>query len=153
MLKYTRIELELLKDINMVLFFDKSIKGGLSQCSKRYSTANNKYMREYNPSEPSRYIMYYDVNNLYGYAMCEYLPTGGFSWVTEEVENFNVMKIPEKSETGYVLEVDLEYPEEIYDIQSDLPFCPERSTPPNGKYPKLLATLNAKKKIRNSFKI
>ena len=49
-----------------------------------YSKANNKYMSKHNNNEPSKYIMYLDANNLYGWAMCQHLPTGGFKWLTEE---------------------------------------------------------------------
>ncbi|XP_067211782.1 uncharacterized protein [Linepithema humile] len=140
MMKYTRVKFELLTDIDMVLFVERGIRGGLSQCSNRYAAANNKYMPSYDPSEPSSYLMYYDVNNLYGWAMCQPLPYAKFRWV-DDVENFNVMSVASDSATGYVLEVDLEYPANLHDAQSDLPFCPTRDKPPGKREIKLLATL------------
>ncbi|XP_067209958.1 uncharacterized protein [Linepithema humile] len=142
MMKYTRVKFELLTDIDMILFVERGIRGGLSQCSNRYAAANNKYMPSYDPSEPSSYLMYYDVNNLYGWAMCQPLPYAKFRWV-DDVENFNVMSVASDSATGYVLEVDLEYPVNLHDAHTDLPFCPTRDKPPGKREIKLLATLNA----------
>ena len=139
-LKHTKIELELLTDIDHIMFVEKGIRGGLSQCSNRYGRANNKYMDNYNPSEPSKYLMYLDINNMYGWAMCEPLPYSGFQWL-EKCENFNFENIPDDSEIGYILEVDVSYPNNIHDLQKDLPMLPERVKSPGSKHEKLLATL------------
>ena len=69
MLKHTRVNFELLIDVDMVLFIERDIRGGLNQCSNRYAQAITC-----NPSKPSMYIMYYDVNHLYDWAMCQSLP-------------------------------------------------------------------------------
>ncbi|KYN23239.1 hypothetical protein ALC57_04349, partial [Trachymyrmex cornetzi] len=145
MLKHTRVKFELLTDIDMVMFIERGIRGGLSQCSGRYAQANNKYMRSYDSSKPSSYLMYYDVNNLYGWAMCQPLPYAEFRWV-EDAANFDVSAIAQDSSTGYILEVDLEYPQHLHDRNTDLPFCPTRDKPPGKREDKLLATLYDKQR-------
>ncbi|XP_018399567.1 PREDICTED: uncharacterized protein LOC108777234 [Cyphomyrmex costatus] len=140
MLKHTGVKFELLTDIDMVMFVERDIRGGLSQCSNRYARANNKYIPSYDPSKQSSYLMYYDVNNLYGWAMCQPLPYADFRWV-KNVQNFNFSTIALDSPTGYILEVDLEYPQHLHDAHTDLPFCPTREKPPGKRDDKLLATL------------
>ncbi|XP_030760007.1 uncharacterized protein LOC115885288 [Sitophilus oryzae] len=108
-LKTTSIELELLTDLDMIHFFKHGIRGGVSQCSVRKAIANNKFMSIYDASKPTSYIMYLDATNLYGAAMSQYLPT------------------------GYVFEVDLEYPEYLHDLHNELPFCPESVQPEGSK--------------------
>ncbi|XP_043471972.1 uncharacterized protein LOC122504790 [Leptopilina heterotoma] len=145
MLKYTEIRLELLTDIDMVMFIERGIRGGVSQCMNRYAKANNHYMKNYNESEETSYIMYFDANNLYGWAMVQSLPYGGFKWV-ENVDNSFDFNVADDAPTGYILEVDLDYPDHLHDKHSDFPFCPERSKPPGSKEEKLLTTLLPKRK-------
>ncbi|RLU18260.1 hypothetical protein DMN91_008616 [Ooceraea biroi] len=121
----------------------RGIRGGLSQCSNRYARANNKYMESYDPSKPSSYLTYFDVNNLCGWAMSQPLPYADFQWV-DDVSDFNVNAIAPDSSTGYIL--DLEYPQHLYDAHTDLPFCPRRDKPPGKRQDKLLATLYDKER-------
>lgn len=143
MLKYTNIELELLTDEDMFLFIDGGSRGGINQCCNRYAKANNQYMGEfYKEKEDSKYIMYYEANNLYGWAMTQPLPYGGFKWVENEaLEKLETKDIPYNSNIGYILEVDLEYPESIHDAHQDLLFCAEHRAPPGSKQKKLMTTL------------
>ncbi|XP_023312147.1 uncharacterized protein LOC111692389 [Anoplophora glabripennis] len=141
MLFKTRQTLELLTDIDMLMFIERGIRGGLSQCSKRKSVANNKYLPNFDPSKPVKYLTYFDINNQYGWAMSQYLPYGGFEWVDS---NIDVTNVSDTSPEGYLLEVDLEYPVHLHDLHRDLPFCPEHSAPPGCKNFKLLATLHNK---------
>ena len=74
----------------------------------------------------SKYIIYLDANNLYGSAMCEPLPVRDFKWLSdEEIDNFNILKISDYSENGYILEVDIKYPKELHNTHSDYPLAPE----------------------------
>ena len=83
--------------------------------NKRYSKANNKYCPDYDKEKPEKYIIYLDMNNLYGCAMSQYLPYANFKWVKNinEIEQ-KLMKIKSNSSTGYILEVDLEYPKNLH---------------------------------------
>ena len=82
MLKMTEIELELISDIDMHLFIEKGMRGGISYIAKRHSKANNKY-------KESVFIVYLDTNNLYGWAMIQFLSNEGFKWLSKkELMNF-----------------------------------------------------------------
>ena len=151
-LKITGIDLELLSDPDMLLMFEKGIRGGISIISNRYGEANNKYMGQgFNKNKPSKYLMYLDANNLYGCAMSEKLPTHGFKWLTGgEMEKIyenrhNLDKMP------CILEVDLEYPENLHDLHNYYPLCPERVKCKNG-VKKLIPNLRNKKKYVLHYK-
>ena len=132
-LKETGQQLELLHDYDMLMMFERGIRGGMTHISKRYSEANNKYMKNYNPDKPSKYIQYLDANNLYGWAMSQSLRTGGFKWITNLTKN-KVMEILEKTNSsmnntvkrGFIFEVDLEYPKELWKSHNDYPLAPEK---------------------------
>lgn len=132
MLKMTGVTLELLTDIEQVLFIEKGIRGGISQISNRYKKANNPHLDHYDPSHPTSFLAYYDVNNLYGFNMSQKLPTGFFTFLTpEEIDCFDIRTIPEDGSKGYILEVDLEYPENLHDSHNDFPLAPEGKFIPN----------------------
>ena len=80
-LKMTKIELELIPDPDMYIFFEKGTRGRISYISNRYRKANNKHLKSYDSKQKSKHIIYLDVNNLYYYAMCRFLPTSGFKWI------------------------------------------------------------------------
>ena len=90
-LKLTGVKLEKIFDIDMYLFIEKGLRGGIPYIAKIYSKANNKYMKNYDPKKPSNFITYLDMNNLYGWAMNSYLPYGRFN-----VDGFDVNSISEK---------------------------------------------------------
>ena len=124
MLKRTKTKLELISDVDMFQFSEKGLRGGISYIANRYGKANNKYMVYHNPKDATKYIVYLDANNLYGWAMIQYLPTGGFEWLTEE--EVDLSKYNDESEKGLILEVDLEYPEELHDLHNDYPLASEK---------------------------
>ena len=93
MLKMTNISLELLTEPNMYLFVEKGLRGGISMVSHRHAQANNSKMENYDPSQPNSYLMYLDSNNLYGWAMSQPMPTGGFQWVSQVLSYIAVMLV------------------------------------------------------------
>ena len=130
------VNLELLKDPDMLLMFERGIRGGITQSVHKWAIANNPYMGcEYDPLRPTNYLQYLDANNLYGWAMSQPLPTREFKWV--DIENLkggarelkrtiDMMVRNSNRGVGYVLEVDMKYPRELHDHHNDLPFMCEK---------------------------
>ncbi|KAL4083102.1 hypothetical protein QTP88_028432 [Uroleucon formosanum] len=143
MLKYTNVKLELLSDYDTHLFIENSIRGGLTQASIRYAKANNEKTIDYDPTKPKSWIVYQDCNNLYGWAMSQYMPYGDFKWVEPKLDGLDALT--PTSDIGRVYEVDISYPNELHDSHNDLPFLPENKIPPGSKVKKLMATLHSKK--------
>ena len=119
MFKKTEVQLELLSDPDMLLMIEQGIRGGVSMISKRYAKAN-KYMKDFNSKEKSKFIQYLDANNLYGWAMSQPLPVSDFKWMKEKIEKWE--------EIPCILEIDLEYPKELHDRHNDYPLAPEKIT-------------------------
>ena len=126
MLKMTGVELELICEgnIEMFQFFERQIRGGVSSVFHRFSQANNKFMKDFDSSKVSKFIVYLDANSLYPTAMMQPLPVGGFEWLSErKLKQWE--KIVDSEDLGCVLEVDLEYPAELHDFHNDFPLAPE----------------------------
>ncbi len=119
MLKITGVVLDLTSDPDMYLMIEKGIRGGVSTVTKRYAKANNKYLNNYDPAYDSIYLPYLDAKNLYGWAMCQKLPVKDFTWMT-------VGEISDWRNTPCILEVDLEYPNELHDFHNEYPLAPEK---------------------------
>ena len=98
------------------MFFEQGMRGGVSYINKRYSEASK-----------NKHILYFDMNNFYGHAMSQYLPCSNFKWVknVDKIEQ-KLMNIKINSSTGYILEVNLEYPQELHDIHNDYPLAQEK---------------------------
>jgi hypothetical protein len=124
--KYTEHTQELMTDSDIYMFCEQGIRGGISMIYNRYSRANNQYMKDYDTEKPSKYIAMWDANNLYDKAISENLPTGNYKWLTvDQINAFDVATISNDSETGYIVECDLEYPIELHDTHNDYPLAPE----------------------------
>ena len=113
----------------MLLMCEAGIRGGMCQPTHGYAKSNNKYMRDHNKNKESSYLEYLDANNLYGGAMSQKLPVGNFKWIEkDDISKFNeafIKNYDENSDKGYILEVDVKYPEKIRMLHSDLAFSPE----------------------------
>ncbi|CAB4024804.1 Gastrula zinc finger, partial [Paramuricea clavata] len=121
MLKMTGVKLELMSDVDMFQFIERGMRGGVSYIAHRHSEANNKHMSDYDEEKSNKHIIYLDANNLYGWAMSQNLPTGGFRWITLR----NKERL-DHEKGGLILEVDLEYPKELHDLHNGYPLAPER---------------------------
>ena len=119
MLIITKVELELFSGALKYLFFEKGMRGGVLYISQRYRKANNKYLKSYDLKQESKHIIYLDANNLYGYAILTFLPTGGFKWI--DPTDLCINKYTKNSSKGCVLEVYLEYPKELRELYNDYP--------------------------------
>ena len=112
----------------MLLMFERGVTGRITQAVHGYAKANNKYMTGSTSSgliQKKKAAIYsiWDVNNLYGWAMSQLLPAGGFEWVDLS------LIMPDKIDSytnceneGYLLEVDVRYPNELHDLHNDLLF-------------------------------
>jgi len=150
MLKENKCNIQLLTDIDMVLMIESGVRGGLTQAVTRHVKANNKYLPDFDPGKESIYLGYFDANNLYGWAMSKPLPYGDFEWVNPDHIN-DIVNIPKDGATGYILDCDFEYPETLHDQHYDFPLLAKTETPPTGKHPKLMMTLQDKKRYVAHF--
>ena len=126
-LKKTKAKLDLLTDIDVLLMSEKGIRARICNALYQYAKANNN-MKDYDKNKESSYLNYWDVNNLYGWAMSQKLPVNNFEWI-KDTSQFNedfIKNYNEESDEGYFLEVDVQYPEKLHELQNNLPFLPER---------------------------
>jgi hypothetical protein len=125
-------EIGLITDMDIYLFVESGIRGGLSQISKRHAKANNKYIPEtYNKNIIDEYIIYLDANNLYGSGMVSYLPMGNFKWNNDIWCNEKVLELKDDAATGYLFEVDIHYPEHLHDLHNGYALAAENIKIPN----------------------
>ena len=120
-IKKTKVKLDLLTDIDILLIVEKGISGGICHSIYQYAKANNKYMKDYDKNKESSYIQYRDVNNLYGWAISQKLPINNFEW-TKDTSQFNedfIKNYSEESDDGYFREVDIQYLEKLHELHND----------------------------------
>ena len=101
-------------------------------------------MKNYDKNQESSYFQYWDTNSLYGWAMSQKLPVNNFEWIKDTAQ-FNqgfIKNYNKECNEGYFLEVDVQYLEQLYDLDNDLPFLPE--TMKMEKVEKLVASLHDK---------
>ena len=126
-LKKTEVKLELLTVIDMLLMVEKGTRVRICQAIHTYAKANNKYMKNYDKTTTLSYLIYLDANNLYRWAMSQKLPIIGFEWA-KKISKFDecfIKNYDENSDKGYFLEVEVEYPKNVFSLHSDLPFLGE----------------------------
>ena len=95
--------------------------GGVSYVSNRYSKANDKYLKSYEPKQKSKHIIYLDANNSYGYPMPNFLSISRFKWKTPK--EFQLNNFTSNSSKGCV---DLEYPRKLRELYNDYPLAPDK---------------------------
>lgn len=129
MLKMTGVKLDQITDINMYQMIEKGLRGGISMITHRHAQANNKYMKNFNEAQLSSFITYLDANNLYGLAMSKFLPMNSFGFVQPSVLDkayAQATKASATHTTGWILEVDIEYPSELHEAHNEYPLAPEK---------------------------
>ena len=99
-------------------------RGGVSYIAKKYSKANNKYLKPYDPKQESKHIIYLDANNLYSCAISKFLPTSGFKWI--DLKECDLNKYASNSSKGCILEVDIEYLKELCELHNDYALAPDK---------------------------
>lgn len=148
MLKHTKCDVELITDIDLYLFFEQNIRGGMCFTPNRYAKANNKYLSDFDDTIASSFITYLDANALYAHCMTEYLPLRNIKWdhdipkmTKEELKPFIMNYHNNHPLTdGLVLEVKLTYPSDLHDLHNDLPLAVENTTFELSKFMKEHAT-------------
>ena len=123
----TKIELELISDVDMYLFIEKGMRGGIFYIAERFSKSNNIYMQSYDDKKPNQNITYLDANNLYGWAMSQYFPYDEFKWLKQNgIEKSCLNSISENISISYILEIDFKYPDELHELHNDYPLAPKK---------------------------
>ncbi len=128
-LKYTNAEIELISDPLMYGMIERMVRGGISNVITKYARANNPHLDTFDIDQPVNYINYLDCNGLYSHVMCDSLPIGGYRWV-KDPHLFDIKNVSTSGNTGYILEVDLNYPVHLHNLHNQFPLAPEHRAIP-----------------------
>ena len=126
-LKICKADVKLLCQREHLEIVENLLRGGISSVyAKRHFKANNKYLANFDEKCESTFGFMIDVNNLYGGIMQHsHLPLSDFTFV-DSVSLDQILATPHNSSTGYILEVDLSYPDHLHDSHQDFPLAPEK---------------------------
>ena len=125
-LRMSRVDLQLVTDVDMFHFAENSIRGGISMISTRHAQSNShSFPDTYDSSLPNQNLIYLDANNLYVWAMYQYQPTHGFRFLQQDGISTLLQELSDDAEDGYIFEVDLHYPTHLHDRRDDYPLAPE----------------------------
>ena len=128
LLIYTRVKMGLLEDVDMLLFSERGIRGGISRVGElRHFIANNPHLNTFDPSKKTTFGAFYDVISPYAGTMQKMTPRGNYRW-NSEIAVKQVLETPENSNIGYIVEVDLKYPQHLQNLHNGLPLAPEKRT-------------------------
>jgi len=117
-------QLELISDPDIYMAFESSLRGGVCVASNRHFKANNEHCEDYDKTKPKTHLRYDDANNLYGWAMIQKLPMKNFKY-GENYSTEKVLSMNDDADTGALLCVDVEYPDDLHDTHADFPLLPE----------------------------
>lgn len=150
MLRFTGVQIELITQYEMMRMVNSGVRGGITVNNAKYLNSNNVFLGEklYDPCKKDSFLIYLDVNNLYGLSLSSPLPLSNFEWDSNEWTVEKILNLEKDDPIGYIFEVDLDYPQSLHDLHDDLPFCAESLSSPissNQKIKKLILNLNAKK--------
>ena len=125
-LKITKVDIELIADPDMTIFINRGFLGGISMARTPLLKANNEFTQDFNEEQLKTFLLLIDANNLYGWAMLQKLPIGGFQW--GDLNQFTPEKIMEMpdSDEGAMIEVDLAYPPHLHKLHAQYPLAPEQ---------------------------
>ena len=121
--------IELMTDINMHLMIENSLRGGVSVVLQRYAKSNVPNTESYDPLKENEFIVYLDKNNLYGSGLMQKLPLSDFAWCSDNEIRYverNLLQLDPNDEIGYILDVDLQYSDQIHDLTNDMPLAAEK---------------------------